>query len=128
MSFDVAASGLWKRFHTEEDDPVVALRNISLDVEPGQFYVLVGDSGSGKTTLLRCVAGLETPDEGDIELRGEMVFSSNGSVYVRTQERQIGMVFQSYAIWPHLTVYDNIALPLLHGRHRPPAIGSAQKR
>ena len=120
MSFDVAASGLWKRFHTEEDDPVVALRNISLDVEPGQFYVLVGDSGSGKTTLLRCVAGLETPDEGDIELRGEMVFSSNGSVYVRTQERQIGMVFQSYAIWPHLTVYDNIALPLLHGRHRPP--------
>lgn len=120
MRLDIVVSGLNKSFQTENGEPVAALRDIDLAVEEGQFYVLVGDSGSGKTTLMRSIAGLEVPDSGEIELRGRSVYSLDKAILVPPQERQIGMVFQSYAIWPHLTVYDNIALPLLYGRHRPP--------
>jgi len=120
MSLDIIVSQLCKSFQTETGAPVAALRDIDLEVEEGQFYVLVGDSGSGKTTLMRSIAGLEVPDSGEIEMRGKTVYSVEKGIFVPPQERQIGMVFQSYAIWPHLTVYDNIALPLLYGRHRPP--------
>ena len=120
MTFDVAGQDLVKNFETEEGGKVTALRNVGLEVEPGHFFVLVGDSGSGKTTLLRCIAGLERPDAGEIALRGETMFSSRDGIFVNPQERGVGMVFQSYAIWPHLTVYDNIALPLREGRQRLP--------
>ena len=120
MTYDVTGRGLIKDFETEEGETVTALRNVEFDVEPGHFFVLVGDSGSGKTTLLRCVAGLERPDEGEITLHGATMFSSHNGVFVNPQERGIGMVFQSYAIWPHLTVYENVALPLREGRMRLP--------
>ena len=120
MTFDVVGHDLIKNFATEEGGKVTALNNVGLEVEQGHFFVLVGDSGSGKTTLLRCIAGLERPDEGEIALRGETMFSSRDGIFVNPQERGIGMVFQSYAIWPHLTVYDNIALPLREGRQRRP--------
>ena len=120
MSADVVVSSLWKTFEGTGGQPVVALRGVSLEIQQGQFFVLVGDSGSGKTTLMRSVAGLEVPESGEIVLRGTTVSSAERDIFVQPQERRIGMVFQSYAIWPHLTVYDNVALPLRHGRHRGP--------
>jgi iron(III) transport system ATP-binding protein len=97
---------------------VRALADIDLSVERGEFFVLLGPSGSGKTTLLRSVAGLERPDSGEIAIGSKVVFSSPRRVFVPAEERGIGMVFQSYAIWPHLTVFDNVALPLTQGRTR----------
>ncbi|MDX1487881.1 MAG: ABC transporter ATP-binding protein, partial [Acidiferrobacterales bacterium] len=72
----------------------------------------LGPSGCGKSTTLRCLAGLETPDSGIIEIGGEMVFSSDDGLSVPAYRRDIGMVFQSYAIWPHMTVFENVAYPL----------------
>jgi len=89
-----------------------AVRGVSLEVERGQFYTLLGPSGCGKTTTLRCVAGLETPDSGEIEVGDELVYSSERGVWADPFNRDIGMVFQSYAIWPHMTVFDNVAFPL----------------
>jgi iron(III) transport system ATP-binding protein len=98
--------------------PVRAVRGIDLDVAEGEFVVLLGPSGCGKTTTLRCVAGLERPDGGEIELDGDLVDSPAQRRFVPPERRDIGMVFQSYAIWPHLNVFDNIALPLTEGRRR----------
>jgi iron(III) transport system ATP-binding protein len=91
---------------------------IDLDVADSEFVVLLGPSGCGKTTTLRCVAGLERPDRGTIEIAGEIVDSVSEGIYVPPDRRNIGMVFQSYAVWPHLTVYDNVVLPLTEGRYR----------
>ncbi len=95
-----------------------AVRGVSLTIEQGSFYTLLGPSGCGKTTILRCVAGLEHPDAGEIEIGGELVFSAARGVFVPPHARNIGMVFQSYAIWPHMTVFDNVAFPLRHKRPR----------
>ena len=97
-----------------------ALKGISLDVAEGQFYTLLGPSGCGKTTTLRCVAGLERPDAGEIMIGGETVYSSQRNVWVEAHDRHIGMVFQSYAIWPHMSVFDNVAFPLRHKHPKPP--------
>ncbi|HVO93506.1 MAG TPA: ABC transporter ATP-binding protein [Terriglobales bacterium] len=113
----IAISGLCKNFNAG-DHAVAALRGIDLQVERGEFFVLLGPSGSGKTTLLRSVAGLEKPDQGEIALNGKMVYSRPRRICAAPEEREIGMVFQSYAIWPHLTVAENIGLVLTHGRLR----------
>ena len=84
-------------------------RGVTQGVEEGEFFVLLGPSGSGKTTLLRCVAGLETPDAGEIEIDGATVFSGGQGISAPPEDRKIGMVFQSYAIWPHMTVFQNVA-------------------
>jgi iron(III) transport system ATP-binding protein len=76
------------------------------------MLVLLGESGSGKTTLLRCIAGLEKPDAGDINLAGKVVFSSKTGKNEPTRARQLGMIFQSYALWPHMTVAANVGYPL----------------
>jgi iron(III) transport system ATP-binding protein len=99
---------------------VAALRNLELDVSEGEFFVIVGASGSGKTTLLRCVAGLEVPTGGEIRIADQIVSSDNPPRWIPSQQRGFGMVFQSYAVWPHLTVYDNVALPLSEGAQRVP--------
>ncbi len=96
---------------------VKAVQNISFQVEDGRFYTLLGPSGCGKTTTLRCIAGLERPEGGAIRL-DDRVFSSNGH-FVPPHKRDIGMVFQSYAIWPHLSVFQNVAFPLEVARPRP---------
>jgi iron(III) transport system ATP-binding protein len=75
-----------------------AVRGVSIEVRQGQFYTLLGPSGCGKTTILRCVAGLEHPDAGEIEIGGETVFSAARGIWVPPHLRNIGMVFQSYAI------------------------------
>ncbi len=90
--------------------PVFAVADVSLDVEPGQFVTLLGPSGSGKTTTLRMIAGLEQPSSGTLMIGERLVFDERE--LVRTSERNLGMVFQSYAVWPHKTVFGNVAFPL----------------
>jgi len=108
-------AGLSKAFG---DARVVA--DLNLQAAEGEMLVLVGPSGCGKTTTLRCIAGLERPDSGEIEVAGAKVYSSAGGAFVPAYRRPIGMVFQSYAVWPHLTVYENVALPLAEGAQRAP--------
>lgn len=91
---------------------LAALDDINIAIDAGSFFTLLGPSGCGKTTLLRCIAGLETPDEGEIRIDGTVVFSRSAGIDVPINRRRIGMVFQSYAIWPHMTVFDNVAFPL----------------
>ena len=97
---------------------VEAVRGVSFTVERGNFYTLLGPSGCGKTSTLRCIAGLETPSSGHIEIGQRVVYSSASRMVVPPHRRDIGMVFQSYAIWPHMTVYDNVAFPLVHGQKK----------
>lgn len=89
-----------------------ALDDVSAVIENGSFFTLLGPSGCGKTTLLRCLAGLETPDDGEIRVHGRIVFSRSAGIDVPINKRRIGMVFQSYAIWPHMNVFENVAFPL----------------
>lgn len=103
---------LVKHFRREDKSVVPAIDHVSLDVRPGEFVVLLGPSGCGKTTLLRSVAGLEKPDSGLIELHGEPVFDSAAGINIMPEGRRVGMVFQSYALWPHMSVFDNVAYPL----------------
>ena len=99
--------------------PLLACDRVSFEVPEGRFFTLLGPSGCGKTTTLRCIAGLERSDEGDIDLAGEILSSPRRGVFVPPNQRDIGMVFQSYAIWPHMTVYENVAFPLRAARVRP---------
>jgi iron(III) transport system ATP-binding protein len=91
---------------------VMVARDVCFELDPGALFTLLGPSGSGKTTTLRSVAGLETPDEGEIGCGSRLVFSSRDKIDVPVNRRGFGMVFQSYAIWPHMTVFDNVAYPL----------------
>jgi iron(III) transport system ATP-binding protein len=101
---------------------VHAVDGISIDVKDGELFTFLGPSGCGKTTTLRCIAGLEMPDQGEIAIDGRVLFSSERRVRVPASERGLGMVFQSYAIWPHMNVYKNVAFPLevMPRRQRPP--------
>jgi multiple sugar transport system ATP-binding protein len=87
---------------------VLAVNNVSLTIEPGTFLTLLGPSGCGKTTLLRCVAGLEDPDEGEIYIGDKLVFSHRQGISLPAGKRDLGLVFQNYALWPHMTVYKNM--------------------
>lgn len=113
----ISIKGLRKSFSTQQGR-VDALKNIDLDVGEGEFCVLLGPSGCGKTTTLRCAAGLERPDSGEIEIAGKLVNSVSRKIYIPTDRRDIGMVFQSYAIWPHMNVFHNVAFPLTQGHKR----------
>ena len=106
MSF-VEVDRLTKRF-----GPEVAVRELHLSVGQGEFVTLLGPSGCGKTTTLRCIAGLERPDAGEIRIEGEVVASAERGIHLSPEDRNIGMVFQSYAVWPHMTVFNNVAYGL----------------
>jgi iron(III) transport system ATP-binding protein len=101
--------GLSKRFGKQQ---AVAIDSLDLNVEPGEFLVLLGPSGCGKTTTLRCIAGLESADTGRISFGERPVFDAAAKINVPPNKRNIGMVFQSYALWPHMTVRQNIGYPL----------------
>lgn len=103
----VRVDRLSKRYGAE-----TAVRGIDLCVAQGEFVTLLGPSGCGKTTTLRCIAGLEHPDEGEIRIDDTVVVSAERDIYLNPEERNIGMVFQSYAVWPHMTVFDNVAYGL----------------
>jgi iron(III) transport system ATP-binding protein len=103
----VSVSGLVKTFGGSR-----AVDGVSFDVEEGQLLVLLGPSGCGKTTTLRCIGGLEHPDEGSIAVDGVEVTNCAKGRYLQPEERGMGMVAQSYAIWPHMSVAENVAFPL----------------
>ena len=102
-------AGLWK---TYPGGASPAVKDLSLDVRHGEILTLLGPSGCGKTTTLRMVAGLETPDAGDIFFGEQAVVMSSRQISLPPNKRNVGMVFQSYAIWPHMTVAENVAFPL----------------
>ncbi len=112
----LVVENLRKSFTTDRGG-VRAVEEVSFTVEDGRFYTLLGPSGCGKTTTLRCIAGLERPEGGQIVLDGRML-SGNGK-FVAPHARDIGMVFQSYAIWPHMSVFQNVAFPLEVAKPRP---------
>ncbi|MCS5734517.1 ABC transporter ATP-binding protein [Herbiconiux daphne] len=103
----VRIAGLRKEYGS-----AVAVQDIDLDIAPGEFVALLGPSGCGKTTTLRCLAGLEVPTRGEISIGEKPVFSAEKSLFVPPEKRKIGMVFQSYALWPHMTVGANVGYPL----------------
>ena len=105
----VSLRGLWKTYPGSSNP---AVRNLSVDVHDGEIVSLLGPSGCGKTTTLRMVAGLETPDAGDIFFANQAVVVSSRRFSLPPNKRNVGMVFQSYAIWPHMTVAQNVAFPL----------------
>ena len=101
-----------KKYFQTDWGQVAAINDVSLEIQPGTLVTLLGPSGCGKTTTLRCIAGLEKPHEGTIQIGNETVFSSAQGIALPAYRRRIGMVFQSYAIWPHMTVAENVAFPL----------------
>ena len=109
----LSLDGIGKTFVARTGD-VVAVRDVTLTVAEGAFLTLLGPSGSGKTTILRCVAGLERPDTGTIEIGGTIVADPARRIHLRPDRRGIGMVFQAPAVWPHMTVAQNVAFPLRH--------------
>ncbi|HEY7165594.1 MAG TPA: ABC transporter ATP-binding protein [Candidatus Binatia bacterium] len=112
----IEVKALSKSFADGSGTGVKAVNEISFTVEEGRFYTLLGPSGCGKTTTLRCIAGLEKADGGEITVAGKKVYSSRTGAFVPAYRRPIGMVFQSYAIWPHLSVFENVAFPLRVGK------------
>ena len=107
MGTTITIKNLTKHFGS-----VVAVNDVSLTIEPGAFLTLLGPSGCGKTTLLRCVAGLEDPDRGEIYVGDRLVFSYPQGISLPAGKRELGLVFQSYALWPHMKVYQNMTFAL----------------
>jgi ABC-type Fe3+/spermidine/putrescine transport system ATPase subunit len=114
----IHVDGLTKHFRRRNGDLVAAVDGVTLEIPRGEFWVLLGPSGCGKTTLLRCIAGLEEPDGGELALDGRTVYSHARRIRVPTERRGIGMVFQGYALWPHMNVRGNVAFPLTTGSRR----------
>src|SRR5204862_296449 len=102
----------------DRGDIVRAAQDVSFTVAEGHLFTLLGPSGCGKTTTLRSIAGLERPRAGEISVNGRIVYSSSKGVFVTPNRRGFGMVFQSYAIWPHMNVFQNAAFPLEVGEKR----------
>jgi ABC-type Fe3+/spermidine/putrescine transport system ATPase subunit len=108
----IEVSRLTKTYRRAGGSTITPVDDVSLTVDPHELVVLLGPSGCGKTTLLRCVAGLERPNSGEIRIDGRLVFSSERNVFVPTDRRNLSMIFQSFALWPHMTVFANVAYPL----------------
>src|SRR5262245_18032958 len=117
--------GVWKTY-PEAAQP--AVQNLSLDLYDGEIVTLLGPSGCGKTTTLRIVAGLEVPDQGDIVFGERAVVVTARRLCLPPDKRDVGMVFQSYAIWPHMTVGENVAFPLKARRFPRKEIGGRVRR
>src|SRR5574337_745329 len=113
----LSVRGLRKTFGAPPGGAKV-IDGVDFEIARAHCYALLGPSGCGKTTTLRCIAGLEYADEGVIAIGGRIVCDPQRGVFVPVHERPIGMVFQSYAIWPHLDVFENVAYPLRVARPR----------
>lgn len=109
---------LYTEYKNELGQPVKAAQDVCIDVPEGHFFTLLGPSGCGKTTTLRSIAGLERPNGGEIAVNDVVVFSARRGVFVPPNQRGFGMVFQSYAIWPHMNVFTNTAFPLQVGKKK----------
>ncbi|HAP56390.1 MAG: ABC transporter ATP-binding protein [Sphaerochaeta sp.] len=108
---EIKLTGVKKYYHSE-GKIIKALDGVNLTIPANKIFTLLGPSGCGKTTLLRSIVGLETPDEGEIRIGDTIVWSSEKRIDVPTEKRGLGMVFQTYAIWPHMDVFNNVAYPL----------------
>ncbi|NCC24680.1 MAG: ABC transporter ATP-binding protein [Deltaproteobacteria bacterium] len=108
---EIRIQGVSKHYFSD-GKTIKALDNVDLTIPANQIFTLLGPSGCGKTTLLRCIVGLESPDTGEIVIGDEVVWSKAKGIFVPTERRGLGMVFQTYAIWPHMNVFDNVAYPL----------------
>jgi len=108
---DIKIKGL-RKYYFSEGNTIKALDDVDLDIPANTIFTLLGPSGCGKTTLLRCIVGLENPDAGEISIGNEIVWSAEKKIYLPTEKRRLGMVFQTYAIWPHMNVFNNVAYPL----------------
>jgi iron(III) transport system ATP-binding protein len=108
----LSVRSLYTEYPGERGQAIRATQDVSFEVPEGKLFTLLGPSGCGKTTTLRSIAGLETPKSGEITVRGKPVYSSERGIFVAPHRRNFGMVFQSYAIWPHMSVYQNAAFPL----------------
>jgi len=97
---------------TKKFGDLIAVNDVTLTIEPRTFLTLLGPSGCGKTTLLRCISGLEDPDEGEIYIGDRLIYSHVKGISVPPGQRELGMVFQNYALWPHMTVYKNMTFAL----------------
>ena len=104
--------GLCTDYAGERGQVIRAAHQVTFEVPPGRLFTLLGPSGCGKTTTLRSIAGLERPRAGEIMVGGELIYSSKKNIFIPPNRRGLGMVFQSYAIWPHMTVFENAAFPL----------------
>src|SRR3954454_1740812 len=114
----LTVKGLCTEYVNERKQAIRAAHDVSFDVPPGKLFTLLGPSGCGKTTTLRSIAGLERPQAGEIRVGDEVIYSSTRRIFVPPNQRGLGMVSQSYAIWPHMTVYENAAFPLRVARRR----------
>jgi iron(III) transport system ATP-binding protein len=114
----LSVQGLFTEYPNERGQVVKAAQDVSFTVEEGRLFTLLGPSGCGKTTTLRSIAGLERPRAGEIAVNERVVYSSAQGIFVSPNRRGFGMVFQSYAIWPHMTVFENAAFPLEVGRNK----------
>jgi iron(III) transport system ATP-binding protein len=110
--------GLYTEYPNEKGEIVKAAQDVTFEVPEGQLFTLLGPSGCGKTTTLRSIAGLEKPRLGEIAVKDRVVYSSAKGIFVTPNRRGFGMVFQSYAIWPHMNVFENTAFPLQVGDRR----------
>ena len=107
METPIVIKNLTKKFGN-----VIAVNDVSLTIDPGTFLTLLGPSGCGKTTLLRCISGLEDPNEGEIYIGDKLIFSHKKGISLAPGQRELGLVFQNYALWPHMTVYKNMTFAL----------------
>jgi len=112
---EIRISGLCRNY-SSEGKLIKALDHVDLTIPANKIFTLLGPSGCGKTTLLRCIVGLEVPDGGEIYIGDDLVWSSPKGIFVPPEQRGLGMVFQTYAIWPHMNVFDNVAYPLQTAR------------
>jgi iron(III) transport system ATP-binding protein len=108
----LSVKSLCTEYPGERGQAIRAAQDVSFEVPDGKLFTLLGPSGCGKTTTLRSIAGLERPKSGEIAVRGQLVYSSAQGIFVAPNRRDFGMVFQSYAIWPHMNVFQNAAFPL----------------
>ncbi len=111
-SVGVTIKEVHKYFHSLSRGEITALKSVNLTIQEGEFFVILGPSGCGKSTLLNIIAGLERLSSGEIWFGKNIVCSTRQNIFLSTKERNVAMVFQSYALYPHMTIFDNIAFPL----------------
>ena len=112
MDGQIILRNVTKRFTTKTLGTVTAVNDFNLSINEGECFSFLGPSGCGKTTTLRMIAGFEDLSEGEIELCGKLVSSKSKNLYVPPEDRGLGMVFQAFAVWPHMNVFENVAFPL----------------
>ena len=112
MTAQIVLRHVTKRFTTKKLGIITAVNDFNLTVNEGECFSFLGPSGCGKSTTLRMIAGFEDLSEGEIELCGQLVSVKDKNIYVPPEERGLGMVFQAFAVWPHMNIFENVAFPL----------------